>query len=100
MSKTLINKFSKDCYMKFIISSLEKDKSSQPWTDFDFGYLFEKLEKEGNELQWELDTQNGPIVFIGDNALDRIMDECKDISNFAWFIYEKAKQIKNRRGKK
>lgn len=81
----MAQEFAENFYRKFIDKVDSDGRSLTPWRDFDFIELFGRLEEEVAEL-------NESIMEL--RSLDRskrIMDECKDVANFAWFIYEIAK---------
>ena len=73
--------FMAECSFKFIRKAEENNRTLEPWKDEPTAYLCERLMEEFKEL---IDAADG-----GDP--EAIMDECKDVANFVWFIYEQAK---------
>lgn len=69
---------------KFSKSAKEKDKTLSPWDDHDFEFLRERLRQEVQELDMALFHKNR----------EGIMEECLDVANFAWIIWEKARTAK------
>lgn len=69
------------CTKKFERKAEENNRTLKPWEDHSTSFLFKWLFDEFKEL---VDAGNE-----GDPKA--IMDECLDIANFAWFIYEQAK---------
>lgn len=102
MTKKMLEEFTKDCHIKFTTSSLEKNKSLDPWNYLNLQQLFERLIEEAEELKREIFEQEisdhkiekDGKFFLTNEKLERIMDECTDVSNFCWFIYERAKLLK------
>ena len=69
------------CTKKFERKAEENNRTLKPWEDESTAYLFERLMDEFKEL-----------IDAGDEGDPKaIMDECLDVANFAWFIYEQAK---------
>lgn len=69
------------CTDKFERRAREKNKTVEPWKDSTINHLTERLLEEVNELF---------DAIMGGNP-EHVMDECKDVANFAWIIYEKAR---------
>ena len=76
--------FAGEFHAKYRLRAIEKGRSLTPWDSLTYVELFERMGEEKNELL--LETR--PVTPDG---LRRMMDECKDVANFAWFMYEKAK---------
>jgi hypothetical protein len=74
--------FADEFHAKFLSRAEEKGRSLTPWSDFVFEELYERLIEEVEEL-FQAD--------LNDVTPEDIMDECKDVASFAWFIYEQAK---------
>jgi NTP pyrophosphatase (non-canonical NTP hydrolase) len=75
--------FIEKCKEKFERKAKENNRSVEPWKDKPTAFLCERLMEEFKEL---IDAADG-----GDPKA--IMDECKDVANFAWFIYEQARMV-------
>lgn len=90
-----MNEFYEQCQEKFHRRAVEHKRSLEPWKDYSLGYLQERLYDEHVELNDEI------IKRTMSNAenIDAIMDECTDVANFAWFIYEWAKRKKDKKDK-
>lgn len=73
--------FREACQEKFERKAKENNRTLEPWKDEPINYLRDRLEEEKDELF--------DAMFDGDP--EAIMDECLDVANFAWFIYENAK---------
>ncbi len=75
--------FINESHSKYLRRAVEKKKPLEPWLDHDYRYLLNRLLEEVEELRESLE----------DNAFNpiEIADECKDVANIAWFIYERAK---------
>lgn len=73
--------FMEECYKKFIRKAKENNRTLQPWKDEPRNFLRDRLEEEKEELF--------DAMFDGDH--EAIMDECLDVANFAWFIYQQTK---------
>ena len=80
--RVMARAFAEEFHAKFLKRAIERKRSLTPWTDFESIELFERLQEETSELY-------EAIFEVGD--MGAVMDECKDIANFAWFIYEQAK---------
>lgn len=74
--------FAEKFHGKYLKRAIERKRSRTPWSDFEFDELFERLQDETSEL-YEAATEL--------KDLKAVMDECLDVANFAWFIYEQAK---------
>jgi NTP pyrophosphatase (non-canonical NTP hydrolase) len=77
--------FLKERLKKFKLRAIERKRSLYPWKDFSTAHLLERLFEEFQELVEAADNEN----------VDEIMDECLDVANYAWFIYEQAKMCKS-----
>ncbi len=73
--------FMEACRKKFERKAKENNRTLQPWKDEHEDYLLYRLEEEKQEL----------FDAMIDGEHEAIMDECMDVANFAWFIYEQAK---------
>jgi hypothetical protein len=80
-SGVMAHAFIGKCYEKFKRKAKENNRTLTPWTDEPDHYLRDRLEEEKEELF--------DAMFNGD--LECLMDECLDVANFAWFIYEQAR---------
>jgi NTP pyrophosphatase (non-canonical NTP hydrolase) len=74
--------FAEEFHRKFIRRAAERKRSLTPWSDFEFIELFERLQEETSELY---------EAIFEEKDMEAVMDECKDVANFAWFMYEQAK---------
>ena len=74
--------FAGEFHGKFMRRAAERNRSLTPWVDFEFIELFERLQEETSEL-YEAAMEK--------KDMEAVMDECKDVANFAWFIYEQAR---------
>lgn len=81
-SGSMVHFFADEFHAKYLARAIERKRSLTPWSDVAFINLFERLEEEISELY--------DAAMIEDD-MEMVMDECKDIANFAWFIYEQAK---------
>jgi NTP pyrophosphatase (non-canonical NTP hydrolase) len=73
--------FMAECVKKFERRAEGKNRTLKPWEDNSTEFLCKRQVEEVREL---IDAADG-----GDPKA--IMDECLDVANFAWFIYEQAK---------
>ena len=73
--------FMAECVKKFERRAEEKNRTLKPWEDNSTEYLCKRQLDEVNEL-FDAVVESDP---------EAIMDECLDVANFAWFIYEQAK---------
>lgn len=74
--------FAGEFHGKFMARTVERNRSLTPWRDLEFIELFERLQEETSEL-YEAATEK--------KDMKAVMDECKDVANFAWFMYEQAR---------
>ena len=74
--------FMERCVEKFERRAKENNRTLQPWEYEPKNYMRDRLEEEKEELF--------DAMFDGDH--EAIMDECLDVANFAWFIYEQARR--------
>ena len=71
--------FMQKCMRKFE-KRVREGRSRMPWKTFSLKHLSKRLRGEQLELWFSIldkDTQN-------------LLEECVDVANFAWFIYENA----------
>jgi len=66
---------------KYLEKIKNEGRTPYPWVKHPPNWLIARLKDEVKELEVEFNTGKYP---------SSIMSECKDIINFAWFIYEWA----------
>ena len=87
--------------------TLRKNDHKDGWSDLKFSYLLDRLEEECKELEecfWMPDSRS-EMVWLSDDLqprrkfkLDRIMDECTDVANFAMMIYSRLAALRRAGG--
>jgi len=73
---------------------LKENDGKDHWSSYSLGHLFGLLNEEVGELESSIPSNDGLLT---PRALDEIIKECGDVSNFSMMIADNAKRLKAKR---